>query len=218
MISRYFSLATTGVVVVSLATACFAITGQEPGQSTGPVSSTSARTATTTQAPAAQRATNLVSGVRQEQGGMYGYVQGRGQDIYYGTFVQEGLQGEIAKATSALRSAESSDERSEARSELKSLLSKDYDERLDAYEEHLNELEERIKEMRSQLERRRDARSDMVELRLKVLEAEADDLGWPSQQKPNFFSNQAAPIMQGTYRSNVFPAPAGPSRPARLAK
>lgn len=90
-----------------------------------------------------------------------------------------------------LSSTDDANEKSKLEQEIKQLLNGQYDKKMDAYEKHLTELEGKLEKMRSQLQKRRDAKSDMVGLRMKVLMAEADDLGWPSDlpgaQKPSNF-------------------------------
>lgn len=94
---------------------------------------------------------------------------------------ENNVDAEIRRAAEQLRTAESSSERQEAEESLRRLLSDDYDNRLNDYEKYLDQLEQRLSEMRSKLTRRREAKSKMIDLRIKVLEAEADDLGWPSR-------------------------------------
>lgn len=87
----------------------------------------------------------------------------------------------IAEAAKAVRQAKSEANRSTAISTLTELLRGDYDARLDGYEEYLNQLEAKLVEMRSKLKKRREAKDEMIKLRVKVLEAEAEDLGWPAR-------------------------------------
>lgn len=94
---------------------------------------------------------------------------------------QRSAEEAIKKAARSLRTAESTDDKKAAEKTLRDLLSKDYDSRLAGYEKHLDEMEAKLKEMRTKLKRRRDAKSEMIDLRVKVLEAEADDLGWPAR-------------------------------------
>lgn len=90
------------------------------------------------------------------------------------------IQNKVAQATRKLKKAESSDERSEAKQELRKALADDYKYRLAEYEEYLDGLEKKLATMRDKLQRRRNAEDDMIDLRIQVLEAEANDLGWPS--------------------------------------
>ena len=89
-------------------------------------------------------------------------------------------QSDVKKATEALKKAESRDEIAEAREELRKALAADYDVRLDHFQSEIDAMAERLDAMRAKLAKRRDAKDEMVELRLKVVEAEADDLGWPN--------------------------------------
>lgn len=90
---------------------------------------------------------------------------------------------EIGEAAKALRQADTSADRADAEAKLEELLSSDYDDRLKGYDDYLNELEEKVTKMRSQLQKRRDAKAEMIQLRIQVLESEAEDLGWPQRMK-----------------------------------
>lgn len=115
------------------------------------------------------------------------------------------LRSRIRNATEQMRNAESSSDRTKAQDELREALAEDYDIRMKAYEEYLDKLEEQLAEMRAKLQRRRDAKSDMVDLRIKVLAAEADDLGWPSSpgRTSGFLRNDYMPRWN-TQPSNPF--------------
>jgi uncharacterized membrane protein YgcG len=91
------------------------------------------------------------------------------------------LQARISTAEIKLKAAESASDKTAAMNELRQVLGDDYDARLDEASEHLDQLEEQLNEMREKLAKRRDAKTEMVELRMKQLEAEANDLGWPSR-------------------------------------
>ena len=98
---------------------------------------------------------------------------------------------EVGAALRKLKAADSDDARKEAEGELKTALESDYDDRLADYEKNLDALEDEIKKMREQLKRRRNAKDEMVRLRIEVLKAEADDLGWPSRSVPRSFRSGA---------------------------
>ena len=112
---------------------------------------------------------------------------------------------EIATVTKQLRDADNSAKRTEAKARLVELLSKDYDALLATHSEELDRLEEKLAQMRSRLKKRRAAKQDMIELRLKVLEAEATDLGWPTRNARSqtvrrsgyYYSNQRQPVPTG---------------------
>ena len=106
---------------------------------------------------------------------------------YFGvTSVQRESDHKIAEAAKAVRQAKSEDQRSTAIDTLTKLLRDDYDDRLGGYDEYLNQLEEKLVEMRSKVQKRREARDEMIKLRIKVLEAEAEDLGWPERMSGRF--------------------------------
>lgn len=84
------------------------------------------------------------------------------------------------EALAAYRDADTDEERDEAKTKLSEALGEEYDAILEQHEKHLAEMEERLEKLRGQLEKRRDARDDMVEMRVEALTSEADGLGWPS--------------------------------------
>ena len=92
---------------------------------------------------------------------------------------QRVMDKKVAEAAKNLRQSKSGDERLATIETLKTLLRADYDDRLAGYDEYLNQLEEKLVEMRGKLQKRREAKEEMIELRIKVLESEAEDLGWP---------------------------------------
>ncbi len=84
-------------------------------------------------------------------------------------------------ALAAMKTAKDETAKRQAEAELKTALEGDYDTRLIGYEKHLDRLADELTKMREQLQKRKSAKSEMVELRLQVLKAEASDLGWPSE-------------------------------------
>lgn len=103
------------------------------------------------------------------------------------TKAQRDLDAKIDQAARAMRQAESDDARARAEHDLKQLLGQDYDDRLKGYEEELERLEKTLVEMRRKLARRRDAKPEMIKLRVRVLQAEAEDLGWPVRHRRSSF-------------------------------
>ncbi len=97
------------------------------------------------------------------------------------------IQSKIKTATQKLKNAKSSIDQSAAKSELKKALAEDYKYRLDKYEVYLDGLEKRLATMREKLKRRREAKNEMIDLRIKVLEAEIKDLGWPKMRSNSRF-------------------------------
>ncbi|QEG22312.1 prefoldin domain-containing protein [Mariniblastus fucicola] len=90
---------------------------------------------------------------------------------------------EVDKAYESLKGAKSDEERSDAKASLRKALVTDYDSKMDQYDEHIESLEKELEEMRERLSRRRAAKEEMVDLKLKELVANADGLGWPSGPK-----------------------------------
>lgn len=127
------------------------------------------------------------------------------------------LRNRISVAIEALRSADGDSAREAAKSELASALSEDYDARMDEYQNYLDDLEKKLEEMKGKLQRRRQAKEDMVRLRLQVVEAEADDLGWPTGIRGNdglgrtFFQPQDGNL-QVPAAQNQFSTPSGSAK------
>lgn len=123
-------------------------------------------------------------------------------------------QQKIKEAAKALRQAETGADRREAMDELTGLLGADYDSRLAEYEEYLDKLEEQLSDMRDKLAKRREAKGKMIDLRIQVLEAEADDLGWPSRMNSRSGLFPAKRFGVGTGLSSL-PAVVAPVKPVQ---
>jgi hypothetical protein len=96
-------------------------------------------------------------------------------------------QSKINALLQKMKQTDDSKNRNEIKEAIEKLLHTQYTQKMDSYQEHLAKLEDKLQAMRSQLERRRDAQQEMVDLRMKVLLAEADDLGWPADVKQGRF-------------------------------
>jgi hypothetical protein len=79
-----------------------------------------------------------------------------------------------------LRKAETDEEKHAARKELASALGDEFDQHLEDQAEELKRLEARLEKLRGQWEKRRDAKDELVELRLQTLENDVNGLGWPA--------------------------------------
>jgi hypothetical protein len=86
--------------------------------------------------------------------------------------------------------------RNESRNEINDLLAEKYDLLLKNQEEELNQLEAKLNKLRNQLKQRRDAKQKMVELKLEMVLAQADGLGWPDSDpyQPSVCGPIAIPI------------------------
>jgi hypothetical protein len=93
---------------------------------------------------------------------------------------QNRFANETATAVQAFKAAESEEAKSAAKAELRKALMADYENKMDQYDEHLEKLEKELEAMRDRLSRRRAAKEDMVDLKLKETIANAEGLGWPS--------------------------------------
>lgn len=146
--------------------------------------------------PSVQTAPRAVPAVR----GAQTLVRGLASTPTTAGFWQQ-TQSDMHNAISELKKSESDDDRKAAIENLRGVLEDQYDESLDNYEKYLASLEEQIKEMRSQIDKRRDAKMELVDLRLKMLVNEADGLGWPDERPGRFFSGQG-------FR-NIYPTTSG---------
>lgn len=144
--------------------------------------------------------------VSTDQGGQSGISQWtRSSQGVAGIFGLNSTDQQIAAAAKAMRQAETSSARSQAKDRLMLLLSEDYDSRLSEYDAYLQEMEKQLEDMRARLEKRRQAKDEMIDLRIKVLEAEADDLGWPTRVRRNrTFAFPAPATEQLLLRGNVY--------------
>lgn len=89
-----------------------------------------------------------------------------------------------SSALRALKKAKADDDddaQAEAERSLRSALEDEYDAMLESHEKQLDALEKKISELRKQLRRREDAKSELVDLRFKMMLHEADGLGWPGR-------------------------------------
>jgi hypothetical protein len=85
---------------------------------------------------------------------------------------------ELGRIMSELRNTEDSAKKAELTKKLESAVTKSFDADLKNREAELAKIEERIKKLRTQLDRRRAARSDIIQLQLKVLTNDAEGLGF----------------------------------------
>jgi hypothetical protein len=105
---------------------------------------------------------------------------------------------EIAAAAAAFRDAANDEAKATARKKLLDLLAKYFDEDMKAREAELKKVEDRVKKLRAQLDKRSSKKQEIIDLQVKVLENEADGLG--------FFNNDPG-------GNPWFSAPAAPGRP-----
>ncbi len=102
----------------------------------------------------------------------------------------------VEVAVNKLKQADSDEAKSTAKRDLRKVLVADYEDKMNRYDEHLEKLEKELEAMRERLSRRRAAKEDMVDLKLKEIVANADGLGWPSgptAQQTGIFNNAYPP-------------------------
>ena len=103
----------------------------------------------------------------------------------------------ITNLTKQLRQASSDSGRENLTERLKLALQKDYDQKMVAYQQRLERLEQELEAMREHVQRRVEARDRLVELRLQMMIAEADELGWPSEEATGRNTGRQGPSVAG---------------------
>lgn len=109
-------------------------------------------------------------------------------------------ESDVNIAVKALKDAETAEDSEDAETKLLDALGNEYDQRLDEYAAYLDSLEKQLKDMRKKLDKRREAKTEMVRLRLQVIKAESNDLGWPGEgssktrRRHNIFERAADPF------------------------
>ena len=131
------------------------------------------------------------------------------------------LQQRINDSAKRLRESNGSSESTTITLELTNLLEQDYEARLADYQQDLVQLEQQLKLMKVKLQRKRNAKADMIKLRIEFLKAEADDLGWPSRNSSSYSSTETeTPSWPSPYRTNGAPQvpKSEPTNPAEVDK
>ena len=132
---------------------------------------------------------------------------------------QNTFANETVKAVQAFKAAESEEAKSTAKAELRKALVADYENKMDQYDAHLEKLEKELEAMRERLSRRRAAKEDMVDLKLKETIANADGLGWPSGPNSMNPPGRLQPSFSSQFAPAFFPSPVPPTpatnRPAQ---
>ncbi len=108
---------------------------------------------------------------------------------------QEGFQ-KLQEAVKVLRSESNSDaERSEARNVLTQFLEAHFENDQKKRQEQVASLEAQVAKLKAQLEKRADSKSQLIELRIKLLENDASGLAFPQSwtHLPGLENNSALP-------------------------
>ena len=109
------------------------------------------------------------------------------------------LMHEIEAAAAKVRDADSDGTKAEARKELTTLLDKYFEEDMKRRADELAKIEERVKKLHALLEKRAAKKQEIIDLQIKVLENEADGLGFFNDALPPGGSNR--PMMLRPYRA-----------------
>ena len=121
---------------------------------------------------------------------------------------------EIRRVMDELRHTEDATKKTNLTKQLESAVTKCFDADLKSRETELSKIEERVKKLRTQLDRRRAARSDIIQLQLKVLANDAEGLGFSTGT--DFQNNPLGDFQPAVYSLGpaVYPVnPAAPSPP-----
>jgi hypothetical protein len=108
-----------------------------------------------------------------------------------------------------LKASEDTAAKEKLKSSLKSALEEQYDLYLAQHEEPLKGLEEKIAKLRKEFEWRKNARDDLVKLRLDTIWYNAQGLGWPVRDRGRF--PLPAAVSPGPPDANYIPPPSEPA-------
>jgi hypothetical protein len=91
-------------------------------------------------------------------------------------------ESQIHQAADSLRTATGDEQKAAAKKQLGELLNQYFDQDLRRRQEELARIEERVKNLRSQLTKRQEKKQELIDLQIKVVENEADGLGFFNAQ------------------------------------
>lgn len=101
-------------------------------------------------------------------------------------------QQRLDAAITKLREAKNDDETQAAKTALRQLLAEVFSEDMQAREGQVKDIESRLEKLRKQYEERQKVKDEIVELQLKVLEREAQGLGFPRMNVPDATDSTSA--------------------------
>jgi hypothetical protein len=138
--------------------------------------------------------------------GRYGVGMMRGR----GPFADPMSEGEMQEfealhqAVEKLKIAKNDAEKTSATNEISQVLEKWFKRDLERRENQISEIETRVKKLRDQIEKRRKAKDEIINLRLKTIINEADGLGFPGAFEQE---SEGDPWSRNHYRAIVPPQP-----------
>ena len=121
---------------------------------------------------------------------------------------------EISRLVNELRGTEDAGKKAELTKQLEAAIAKQFERDMESRRDELRKLEERLNKLRTQLDRRNAAKTDIIQLELKVLVNEAEGLGFSSKSSSNLYStpnNLYSTQQEYNNKLNVITDPANPS-------
>jgi hypothetical protein len=119
---------------------------------------------------------------------------------------REANRSNIRRLTEELREAGGEKKKAEITKQLESVIGDVFDMDMKGREAELSKLEARLKKLREQLDRRRQARSEIIQLEVKVLVNEAAGLGFSSQGRSGDFGLQLPDFARDQFRKSSTPS------------
>jgi hypothetical protein len=141
---------------------------------------------------------------------------------FFGDHHNHELDAKIRQASAQVRDAKDDAARAAATAELTKLMDQYFEADIRVREQELADIEARLGKLRAQLDRRRQKKSDILELQVKVAINEADGLGFYSQPKEDntFEIRVPAPVMVSPSGDVLTPAipPFPPAPPSKIPR
>jgi hypothetical protein len=108
----------------------------------------------------------------------------------------------LHRAVEKLKTAKTDAEKTSATNEISQVLEKWFKRDLERREKQISEIETRVKKLLDQIEKRKKAKDEIINLRLKTIINEADGLGFPGAFEPE---SEGDPWSRNHYRAIVPP-------------
>jgi hypothetical protein len=108
----------------------------------------------------------------------------------------------LGQAVEKLKSAKNDAEKTSATNEISQVLEKWFKRDLERRESQVSEIETRVKKLRDQIEKRKKAKDEIINLRVKTIVNEADGLGFPGAFEQE---SEADPWSRNQFRAIVPP-------------
>ena len=108
----------------------------------------------------------------------------------------------LQEAIDLLKSAKDDEARKAATGIIQEQLNSQFDRDVEQREKELVEVEQRVKTLREQLDKRKSLRDDIIDLRLKTIQNDAEGLGFPGEGTPGAVSH-IQPETNGFFQEDV---------------